>query len=53
MLFRLVTICFDGDFIAAPEIQSTGFIFVKIRGGFHEIRNAVRIPLALNSIAFK
>ncbi|XP_049394239.1 O-fucosyltransferase 27 [Solanum stenotomum] len=30
----------SGDY-AAPEMQSTGFIFVKIRGGFHEIRNAI------------
>lgn len=30
----------SGDY-AAPEMLSTGFIFVKIRGGFHEIRNAI------------
>lgn len=29
--------------VTAPEPQSTGFIFVRIRGGFHEIRNSVRI----------
>lgn len=28
-------------FLAAPEVMSTGFIFVRIRGGFHEIRNSV------------
>lgn len=26
---------------AAPSLQSTGFIFVRIRGGFHEIRSAI------------
>ncbi|CAN4115534.1 unnamed protein product [Withania somnifera] len=30
----------SGDY-AVPEMQSTGYIFVKIRGGFHEIRNAI------------
>lgn len=28
-------------FLTAPEDVSTGFIFVRIRGGFHEIRNSV------------
>lgn len=26
---------------SAPSLQSTGFIFVRIRGGFHEIRTAI------------
>lgn len=52
-LFLLVTICFNRGLFAAPEMQSIGFIFVKIRGGFHEIRNAVRYPLVHNRLAFK
>ncbi|KAL2896065.1 O-fucosyltransferase 27 [Bienertia sinuspersici] len=26
---------------AAPSLQSTGYLFVRIRGGFHEVRNAI------------
>ncbi|XP_059284651.1 O-fucosyltransferase 27 [Lycium ferocissimum] len=33
---------------AAPETLSTGFIFVKIRGGFHEIRNAISDVVAVS-----
>ncbi|KAF7129804.1 hypothetical protein RHSIM_Rhsim10G0059900 [Rhododendron simsii] len=29
-----------GDY-AAPILQTTGFVFVRIRGGFHEIRNSI------------
>ncbi|KAM3306017.1 O-fucosyltransferase 27 isoform X1 [Capsicum chacoense] len=39
----------SGDY-AAPEMQSTGFIFVKIRGGFHDIRNAISDVVAVSRL---
>lgn len=33
-------------YITAPGSQTNGFIFVKIQGGFHEIRNAVSSNIA-------
>ncbi|XP_057524110.1 O-fucosyltransferase 27-like isoform X2 [Amaranthus tricolor] len=32
---------------SAPNLQSTGFLFVRIRGGFHEIRNAISDVVAV------
>ncbi|XP_057522063.1 O-fucosyltransferase 27-like isoform X1 [Amaranthus tricolor] len=32
---------------AAPSLQSTGFLFVRVRGGFHEIRNAISDAVAV------
>ncbi|CAH9139202.1 unnamed protein product [Cuscuta epithymum] len=36
-----------GSNYPAPELQSTGFIFVRIRGGFHEIRNSISDVVAV------
>lgn len=33
-------------YMTAPDSQTNGFIFVKIQGGFHEIRNAVSFNIA-------
>ncbi|RAL40822.1 hypothetical protein DM860_008520 [Cuscuta australis] len=30
-----------GSNYPAPEVETSGFIFVRIRGGFHEIRNSI------------
>ncbi|XP_028085148.1 O-fucosyltransferase 27 [Camellia sinensis] len=30
-----------GNYNAAPVVQANGFVFVRIRGGFHEIRNSI------------
>lgn len=30
--------------VTAPIHETTGFIFVRIQGGFHEIKNSVRTP---------
>ncbi|XP_021739375.1 uncharacterized protein At1g04910-like isoform X2 [Chenopodium quinoa] len=32
---------------SAPSLQSTGFLFVRIRGGFHDIRNAIADAVAI------
>ncbi|XP_031109151.1 O-fucosyltransferase 27-like isoform X1 [Ipomoea triloba] len=39
-----------GQNYAAPEPQSTGFIFVRIRGGFHEIRNSISDVVAVSRL---
>ncbi|XP_031117718.1 O-fucosyltransferase 27 isoform X2 [Ipomoea triloba] len=36
-----------GSNYPAPEVMSTGFIFVRIRGGFHEIRNSISDVVAV------